>query len=57
MRDQVGFQKARLGLIPVLEGADGNLVFEEGSCLGRGKSARAVFSLGAQEPIRRRCTY
>lgn len=55
--DKVCLQKARLRFIPVLESADRDLVFEEGSCLGSGYPARTALSLGAQEPIRRRCAH
>ena len=53
MGNQICFQKARLRFTPVLEGADGHLVFEEGSYLGGGYPAWAVFSLSAEETIRR----
>ncbi len=49
--------QARLRFIPVLEGADGNLVFEQGSRSSSGYPTRTVFSLRAQEAIRRRGTH
>ena len=52
MSHQVRFQKAGLGLLPLLEGADGNLLLQQRSCSCRGEAALAQFALGTQEAIR-----
>lgn len=54
MSYQIGFQKARSGLIPLLEGADGNLLLEQGSGSRGGKAMLAQCALRTQETIDRR---
>ena len=54
MGHQIRFQKAGSGLLPLLEGADGNLLLEQGSRSRGGKAALTSFALGTQQPIRRR---
>ena len=49
---QVRFQKTRSGLIPLLEGADGDLLLEQGADLRCGKAALSQLVLGSQEAIR-----
>ena len=57
MSHQVCFQKAGLRFIPVLRGADGNLVFEQGSCSRGGHSLRMLLSRGAEKAISCRGAY
>ena len=57
MGHQVRFQKARSGLLPLLEGADRDLLLEQRSRSRRGEAALATFALGTQEAIRRRCAH
>ena len=57
MGNQVRFQKVGLGLIPFLEGADGNLLLEQGSSSRRGEAALTTFALRGEPPIRRRRTH
>jgi hypothetical protein len=47
------FQKAGLGLIPLLECADGNLLLEQRSSSSRGEATSAHFALGtrASDPL------
>jgi len=47
MRYQIRFQKTGLGLIPVMEGANGNLLLEQGAGLGRGKPANNDLAMWA----------
>jgi hypothetical protein len=49
---QVRFQKAGSGLLPLLEGADRDLLLEQGSGSRRGEASRTSFALGTQEAIR-----
>jgi hypothetical protein len=44
MGDQICLRKARLRFVPVLKDTNGNLVFEQRSCLGGGYPARTVSS-------------
>ncbi len=53
MGNQIGFEKTRPGVIPLLEGPDGNLVFEPVSGLRGGTTARSGFVLGTQEALSR----
>src|SRR5450631_264206 len=50
---QIGFEKTRPGVIPLLEGPDGNLAFEQVSSLRGGTTARSGFVLGTQEALSR----
>src|SRR5258708_3321555 len=54
MSHQVCFQKAGSGLLPLLEGADGNLLLEQRSRPCGREATLTSFALGAQEAIRRR---
>jgi hypothetical protein len=49
--------QAGLRLIPVPEGANGDLVFQQGSRSRRGKAARTCFAVRVQEAICRGCTH
>ena len=49
--------QARLHFIPVLEGTDGNLVFEQRSRPPGGHAVWRLLSRGAQEAIGRRCAH
>ncbi len=49
MSHQVRFEKTRPGLIPLLEGANGDLVFEERSGFRRGKPVRSGLASSVQE--------
>jgi hypothetical protein len=53
MGNQIGFQKAGLGFIPLLEGTDGDLLFEQGSRTCGGDAMRALSSMRTQEAISR----
>src|SRR5258707_5242042 len=46
------FQKAGLGLLPLLEGADRDLLLEQGSGTRGGEAALTRCALGTQETIR-----
>jgi hypothetical protein len=52
MGHEVRFQKAGLGLIPLLEGADRNLLLQQSSRSRRGGAALTQFALRTQEAIR-----
>jgi hypothetical protein len=54
MGHQVHLQKAGSDLLPLLEGADRDLLLEQGSGSRRGEAALASFALGTQEAIGRR---
>ena len=47
MGHQIGFQKAWLDLIPLVKGANGDLVFEQGSGFRRRETVWCWFALGA----------
>jgi len=49
--------QAGLGLLPLLERADRNLLLEQGSGSRRGEAALASFALGTQEAIRCGCAH
>ena len=51
MSHQICFEKARLGLIPLLEGTDGDLLFEQGSGFRGREATPAGFAFGAQQAI------
>ena len=53
MSHQVCFQKAGSGLIPLLEGADRNLLLEQGSRSRGGKAMLTSFALRGQQAIGR----
>jgi hypothetical protein len=57
MSYQVRLQKARSGLLPLLEGADRDLLLELGSGSRRGEAALTSFVLGTQEAIRCGCAH
>jgi hypothetical protein len=57
MGHQICFQKAGSGLLPLLEGADGNLLLEQGSRSRGGKAALTLFALRGQQAIRRSCAH
>ncbi|HEY7413819.1 MAG TPA: hypothetical protein VH593_01390 [Ktedonobacteraceae bacterium] len=44
----IHFHKPWLGLIPLLEGANGNQLLEQSSCSGRGETTRTTSVLQAQ---------
>ncbi len=44
MGHQICFHKAGLGLIPLLEGANGNLLLEQRPCLGSGEAMQTLCS-------------
>ena len=50
MSRQIRFHKAGLGLIPLLEGADGNLLLEERSRSSRGETMLTKFALRGGDP-------
>lgn len=52
--DQVRFQEARLNLIPLAEGANGDLAFEQRASLCRRKTTQAALAIGMQHAISRR---
>ncbi len=54
---ECGFAKAGLGLIPLLERADGNLLLQERSRSGRGETTLTKFALRGQQTIRCRSTH
>lgn len=43
MGDQIGFNKLRFLLIPIVEGADGDLIFQQFACFGRTQSLRMPY--------------
>jgi hypothetical protein len=49
---QICFEKAGSGLIPLLEGADGDLLLEQGPCSRCGEAPLASFTLRTQQTIR-----
>jgi len=52
VRHQVGFTEARGGFVPVLEGPNGDLVFQEGAALGGSLASGAIrLARGTQEAI------
>jgi hypothetical protein len=51
MSNQIGFQKTRLRFIPLLEGADGDLVFEQRASFRRRKTLRSGLALCVQQAI------
>ena len=53
----VRFQKTWSGLIPLLEGADRNLLLEQRSSSSRGEATLTHLALGTQEAICCRCTH
>jgi hypothetical protein len=57
MGHQICFQKAGLRLIPLLEGADRDLLFEQRSRSRRGNTALSQFALRTQEAISRCCAH
>ena len=57
MGHEIHFKKAGLGLIPLLERADRNLLLQERSRSCSGDAAQTQFALGTEEAIRRRCTH
>src|SRR5205085_6430241 len=57
MSHEVCFQKAGLGFLPLLERADGNLLFEQRSCSRRRKAAQRQCALGPEKAIRRCCAH
>ncbi len=57
MSHQVCFQKAGSGLIPFLEGADRNLLLEQGSRSRGGKAMLTSFALRGQQAIGRCCAH
>jgi hypothetical protein len=57
MSHQIRFHKAGLGLIPLLEGADGNLLLEERSRSSRGETTLTKFALRGQQVIRGCCAH
>jgi hypothetical protein len=57
MGHQVCFQKAGLGLLPLLERADGNRLLEQGSRPCGGEATLTQSTLRTQEAIRRRSTH
>jgi hypothetical protein len=57
MSHEVCFQKAGLGFLPLLERADGNLLFEQRSCSHRREAAQRQCALGPEEAIRRCCAH
>src|ERR1700730_8445726 len=54
--DQICLQKARLRFIPVLEGRNGNLVFEEGSSWCGGHAVWDLLPRGMEDTIGHRST-
>ncbi len=53
MSNQICFQKAGSGLIPLLEGADGNLLLQQRSSSCRRDAASTQFAPRGEPPIRR----
>lgn len=56
MGHQIRFQKAGSGLLPHLEGADGNLLLEQGCGSCAGNTTLSQYALRTQETIRCGCT-
>src|SRR5258708_24991212 len=57
MGHQIRFQEARSGFIPLLKGANRDLLLEQRSRSRRGEAALASFALGTQEAIRCGCAH
>jgi hypothetical protein len=57
MGHQVRFQKAGSGLLPLLEGADRDLLLEQRSRSRGGEAALTHLSLGTQQAIRCGCAH
>jgi len=55
MGHQIHLQKARSSLLPLLEGADGNLLLQQRSDSSRGEATLTSFTLETQHTIR--CRY
>jgi len=53
MGHQIGFQKARLHVIPLLEGANGDLLFEQGPSLRRRETIPSLHAMPMQQAVRR----
>ena len=51
MGDQIDLQKARFGLVPLGEGADRDLLFEQGTHFGGRKAMGMGVAMGLQEAI------
>jgi len=57
MSDHIRFQETWLGLVPLLKGANGDLLFEQGSGTRRRKTTLTVCSRPTQEAIGSRGTH
>jgi len=57
MSDQVSFHEAGFGLIPVVKGANRDLLFEQGPCSSRRESMALLFAIRLQDAISRGWTH
>ena len=54
MGDQIRFHESWFRFVPILKGADRDLLFEQGSRTGRGNALSLLLAVRLQKPISRR---